>query len=59
MAEQMLSVARTGLERRGLGEEEYLVPLEVRAREGKCPADDAAQEMRKSGIPGLLKARHL
>jgi len=59
LVKKMLELAQMGLRRRGLGEEEFLVPFETRLRELKCPADEAAQLFKDSGIDALINARRL
>jgi glutamate--cysteine ligase len=59
IAQRMLNLAELGLQRRGLGEEEFLHPLTKRLNLRKCPADDAEQLFRKGGIETLLNARKL
>lgn len=55
LAATMLDIARLGLARRKLGEEQYLEPLGQRLREKKCPSDVANAIFAKSGIPGLVQ----
>jgi gamma-glutamylcysteine synthetase len=59
LAGRMLQVAGRGLEKRGLGEEEYLVPLFDRQRSGRCPADEAAELFSKGGVSALMENRRL
>lgn len=59
LAGQMLDVARRGLRRRGLGEEQFLAPFERRLRERHCPADDAVRVVTDGGIESLVEARRL
>jgi len=59
LAERMLEAAQLGLERRGLGEEQFLDPLWRRLREQRCPADDAVAAFEQGGVEALLHARRL
>jgi gamma-glutamylcysteine synthetase len=59
LAERMLELAQLGLRRRERGEEQFLVPLEERLRERKCPADGAASLFKTGGIQALLLNRKL
>jgi gamma-glutamylcysteine synthetase len=59
LAERMLGVAQAGLERRGLGEEQFLQPLWQRLEARRCPADDAAETFAQGGIDALVGARRL
>jgi gamma-glutamylcysteine synthetase len=59
LAGQMLELARAGLRRRKLGEEEFLTPLEERLSRKRCPADDAAEVFARGGVESLVAARHL
>jgi glutamate--cysteine ligase len=59
LAEKMVKLARRGLLSRGLGEEEFLKPLERRLRERRCPADQAVELFVGGGIRSLLAARAL
>ena len=59
LADRMLSLARTGLQRRGLGEEAFLDPLWTRLQARFCPADQAVELFRAGGIGTLLAARKL
>ncbi len=57
LTKEMLEVAKTGLQRRGLGELIYLEPLFGRLQRKRCPADQAAQIFREGGIDSLVDAR--
>jgi len=59
LAGEMLDLARLGLRRRGLGEEEFLCPLEKRLAEGSCPADEADALFLSGGATSLVAARRL
>ncbi len=59
LAERMLTLARLGLRRRGLGEECFLKPLEERLRKQTCPADNAARLFERGGIDALMTDRRL
>jgi gamma-glutamylcysteine synthetase len=52
---RLLAVARAGLEKRGLGEEVYLLPLDARIESGNSPADEVLACFQEQGIPGLLE----
>lgn len=57
LADQMLSLADLGLRKRGLGEEVLLEPLQRRLRDGRCPADQAANLFRAGGVELLVSER--
>jgi len=57
LAGRLLLLARLGLQRRGLGEERYLEPLEKRLKRSRCPADDAVDMFQQGGAGMLAKAR--
>ena len=59
LAARMLKVAQLGLERRGLGEEQFLQPLWQRLKARRCPADAAAGTFAQRGIDALVSARRL
>jgi gamma-glutamylcysteine synthetase len=59
LAREMLDLARLGLERRGLGEEDFLAPLERRLAEATCPADGAAEVFESGGPEALVEALRL
>jgi len=59
LAGRMLAIARAGLERRGLGEQRLLEPLERRCHERRCPADESARMVQSGGIEALVAARRL
>ncbi len=59
LSARMLDLAKTGLRKRGLGEETFLAPLEERCRARQCPADEAASLFEQKGIESLLSARSL
>ena len=59
LADRMLGLATTGLQRRGLGEEAFLDPLWTRLQGRFCPADQAVELFRAGGIGTLLAARKL
>lgn len=54
LAEHLVSIAAMGLEKRGLGEEQYLQPLHARLSEQCCPADTASQQFCQDGMAGLI-----
>lgn len=58
-AGKMLALARKGLERRGLGEEAFLEPLERRLANGRCPADETKEMFLRDGVQGILEERRL
>ncbi len=58
-ARHMLAVARDGLERRKLGEERFLEPLEARLQAARCPADDVAERFAAGGMEALIEARSI
>ena len=57
LAGDMLEVAKRGLERRGKGEERFLEPLTLRLRDGRCPADGAAEVFHTGGAEALVARR--
>ncbi len=57
LAGRLLELARLGLERRGLGEERFLEPLEERLKSGRCPSDDAVELFQQGGAERLVEAR--
>jgi len=54
LALRMLVIARLGLLKRGLGEEQFLKPLERRLSGFECPADRAAAFFREGGAGKLV-----
>jgi len=56
---RLLDLAGRGLLRRGLGEEELLLPLRQRLERGRCPADDANALFREGGIAALVRGRRI
>ena len=54
VALRMWGIARRGLLRRGLGEEKFLIPLERRLCEFRCPADQAKDLFVNGGIDALV-----
>lgn len=54
LALRVLTIARLGLLRRGLGEEKFLKPLEERLCSFECPADRAADIFRTGGAGALV-----
>ena len=50
----MLDVAHEGLSKRGLGEEEFLQPLEERLKNRTCPGERAARVFREDGIAEFM-----
>ena len=59
LAGRMLGAAQAGLERRGLGEEQFLEPLWQRLKARRCPADAAADTFAKGGVEALVAARRI
>ncbi len=59
MAEKMLALAEQGLRSRGLGEQQFLVPLWQRLGARRCPADEAASLFETGGVGALLSGRTL
>ncbi len=59
MIDEMLTVARLGLERRGRDEERYLLPLIDRLRRRTNPARDAADLFDAGGAEALVARRSL
>jgi len=59
MAEEMLAIARLGLERRGRDEVRFLAPLVDRLARRTNPAREAADLFASSGAPALVAARSL
>ena len=59
LGRDMLSVARTGLRNRGIGEEIFLDPLWLRLEARYCPADVAADLFENGGVDALVAARAL
>ena len=59
LALRMLWLATTGLRKRGLGEEQFLVPLWNRLSRRTCPADEAAELFNGGGIEALVAGRKL
>ncbi|MEM7712169.1 MAG: glutamate-cysteine ligase family protein [Cyanobacteria bacterium P01_A01_bin.68] len=59
MAKKMLDLAILGLERRGLGEEVYLEPLQQRLISKQNPAVKASEIFNQGGIRALIKARDI
>jgi len=57
LASRLLDLARLGLERRGLGEEQFLEPLQVRLKSGRCPSDDAVELFQEGGAGMLVEVR--
>lgn len=57
MAGRMLELAALGLERRGLGEEVYLEPLQRRLASRQNPAIEASKIFNQGGIKALIGAR--
>ena len=56
LAGRMVAIARTGLQRRGLGEERFLAPLDERLARKACPADGVRDLVERSGVPALVAA---
>lgn len=56
LAQEMLDLAKLGLKRRDLGEEEFLAPLEKRLANRECPADEAAAIFESGGAEALVAA---
>lgn len=52
---RLLDIAKKGLEKRGLHEEEFLEPLEKRLSEKKSPADNIIEIFNRKGIEGVLE----
>ncbi|AFY55320.1 gamma-glutamylcysteine synthetase [Rivularia sp. PCC 7116] len=59
MAGRMLELATLGLERRGLGEEVYLEPLQQRLTSKQNPAMEASEIFSQGGIKALIEARDI
>ncbi len=59
MAGRMLELAMLGLERRGLGEEVYLQPLQQRLISKQNPAMEASEIFNQGGIKALIAARDI
>lgn len=59
LAGEMLDVARTGLDRRGLGEVDYLAPLQENWNGQTSPATAAERIFKYDGIGALVEARNL
>jgi gamma-glutamylcysteine synthetase len=59
LASSMVEIARAGLERRGLGEERFLDPLDRRLNTKWCPADEAEAVFAQGGISALVEKRKL
>ncbi len=59
MADEMLALAERGLRSRGLGEQQFLVPLWQRLGARRCPADEAASLFETGGVDALVRARTL
>ena len=57
LAGRLLELARLGLERRGLGEDQFLEPLEERLNSGRCPSDNAVEMFQQGGAETLVEAR--
>jgi len=55
----MLGLARIGLRKRGLGEEQFLHPLERRLDERRCPADEVEDLFSNGGVEYIVAARSL
>ncbi len=59
MARRMLELAVLGLERRGLGEEVYLQPLQRQLASKQNPAMEASNIFNQDGIEALIAARDI
>jgi glutamate--cysteine ligase len=59
LAQEMLDLAKLGLKRRGLGEEEFLEPLGRRLAERECPADQTVRLFATGGAESLVTDRVL
>jgi len=59
LAGRMLDIAERGLRKRGLGEEQFLVPLKRRIEHNVCPGTLAEGLFETEGIQGLVAARSL
>jgi gamma-glutamylcysteine synthetase len=55
LIQQMVDVARLGLEKRGLGEEAYLQPLYRRIAEQRSPADEVRERFNQGGVAALVQ----
>jgi len=55
LAGRVLELAKTGLEKRKQGEEEFLEPLFDRLRQGELPADQVVRVFQEGGIPAVVK----
>jgi gamma-glutamylcysteine synthetase len=51
---RLLAVAYKGLEKREMGEEEYLAPLLLRIETGTCPADEVITRFQGDGVQGII-----
>lgn len=55
LAGTMLDIATLGLQRRGLGEAQFLAPLRQRLESCLCPADEMSQCYLEAGIAGIVE----
>lgn len=55
LAQELLRIAKTGIERRGFGEEIFLAPLERRLATRRAPADNAIEAFRAGGVSELIE----
>lgn len=56
MVNELVDIAEKGLNKRKLGEEKYLVPLKIRLKDKKSPADRAIDIFKTKGLSGVLNA---
>ena len=59
LSRQLLELAELGLQRRGLGEEVYLAPLQKRLARKQNPAVEARTIFEQGGIDALIAARDI
>jgi hypothetical protein len=52
---ELLDIAESGLQKRGLGEEIFLLPLQERLAARRSPADRAVALFQEGGVSKLLK----
>ncbi len=55
LAQEVLKIAKAGLEKRQLGEECYLEPLYRRLATGESPAHDVLRQFKKGGIGEVIR----
>lgn len=59
LIEQMLHVAREGLEMRRFGDETYLAPLYNRLKTGMCPADEVLSQFLEGGVEKIIESNDM